>query len=87
MNRTMLLLATLLSFGPLLQGAPGEDMPRLKSMTTEQGGPFTIGRVIHSNRQPTLSACIGGVAVFDRALSDDEMKRLATIGNYLGTAK
>ena len=49
--------------------------------TIEQGGPFTIGRVIHSNRQPTLSAWIGGVAVFDRALSDAEMKRLATIGN------
>ena len=49
--------------------------------TMEQGGPFTIGRVIHSNRHATLSAWIGGVAVFDRALSDDEMKRLATIGN------
>jgi len=49
--------------------------------TMEEGGPFTIGRVIHSNRHATLSAWIGGVAVFDRALSDDEMKRLATIGN------
>lgn len=49
--------------------------------TIEQGGPFTIGRVIHSNRHPTLSAWIGGVAVFDRALTDDEMKTLAAIGN------
>ena len=55
--------------------------------TMEQGGPFTIGRVIHSNRHATLSAWIGGVAVFDRALSDDEMKKLATIGNCSGTAK
>ena len=57
----------------------GYDIYAPKSI--EQGGPFTIGRVIHSNRHPTLSAWIGGVAVFDRALSDDEMKRLATIGN------
>ena len=35
----------------------------------------------------TLSAWIGGVAVFDRALSDDEMKKLATIGNCSGTAE
>lgn len=49
--------------------------------TMEEGGPFTIGRVIHSNRHATLSAWIGGVAVFDRGLSDDEMKRLATIGD------
>jgi hypothetical protein len=53
----------------------------------EQGGPFTIGRVIHSNRHATLSAWIGGVAVFDRALSDEEMKKLATIGNCSDTAE
>ena len=29
-------LATLLSFGSLLQGVHGEDMPKLKSMTSEQ---------------------------------------------------
>ena len=57
----------------------GSDIYAPKSI--EEGGPFTIGRVIHSNRHATLSAWIGGVAVFDRALSDDEMKRLATIGN------
>jgi len=60
----------------------GFDLYAPKSM--EEGGPFTIGRVIHSNRHATLSAWIGGVAVFDRALSDDEMKRLATIGNCSG---
>jgi hypothetical protein len=53
----------------------------------EQGGPFTIGRVIHSNRHATLSAWIGGVAVFDRPLSDEEMKKLATIGNCSDTAE
>jgi len=40
----------------------------------EQGGPFTMGRVIHSNRPPTPSAWIGGVAVFDRAFSEDVMR-------------
>ena len=55
--------------------------------TIEQGGPFTIGRVIHSNRHATLSAWIGGVAVFDRALSDKEMKKLAIIGSCSNTAK
>ena len=59
----------------------GFDIYAPKSI--EEGGPFTIGRVIHSNRHATLSAWIGGVAVFDRALSDDEMKRLAAIGNCL----
>lgn len=57
----------------------GHDIYEPKSL--EQGGPFTIGRVIHSNRHATLSAWIGGVAVFDRALCDEEMKKLASIGN------
>ena len=48
--------------------------------SVEEGGPFTIGRVIHSNRHPTLTTWIGGVAVFDRALSDREMQNLARIG-------
>ncbi len=48
--------------------------------SVEEGGPFTIGRVIHSNRHPTLTAWIGGVAVFDRALSDREMQNMARIG-------
>ena len=46
-----------------------------------------VGRVIHSNRHATLSPWIGGVAVFDRALSDEEMKKLATIGNCSDTVK
>lgn len=43
------------------------------------GGPFTIGRVIHSSRGVGFTGWIGGVAVFDRALSPDRMKRLAAI--------
>lgn len=45
-----------------------------------EGGPFTIGRVIHSSRGVGTTGLIGGVAVFDRALSADEMRRLAAIG-------
>ena len=48
--------------------------------TIAEGGPFTIGRVIHSNRHATLSAYIGGVAVFNRPLSAEEMARLSAIG-------
>ena len=48
--------------------------------TIAEGGPFTIGRVIHSNRHATLSAYIGGVAVFNRALSAEEMARLSALG-------
>lgn len=44
------------------------------------GGPFTIGRVIHSSRSVGFTGWIGGVAVFGRALSAKEMKRLARIG-------
>lgn len=45
-----------------------------------EGGPFTIGRVIHSNRHATLSAFIGGVAVFNQPLSPEQMRTLARIG-------
>jgi hypothetical protein len=45
-----------------------------------EGSPFTIGRVIHSNRHATLSAFIGGVAVFDQPLSPEQMRTLARIG-------
>jgi hypothetical protein len=45
----------------------------------EEGGPFTIGRVIHSGRSVGFTGYIGGVAVFGRALSAEEMKRLASI--------
>jgi hypothetical protein len=44
------------------------------------GGPFTIGRVIHSSRSQGTTGWIGGVAVFDRALSPQQMKRLSAVG-------
>ena len=43
------------------------------------GGPFTIGRVIHSSRSVGFTGWIGGVAVFDRALSAEELARLAAL--------
>jgi hypothetical protein len=42
------------------------------------GGPFTIGRVIHSGRSVGFTGWIGGVAVFNRALTADEMGALHT---------
>jgi hypothetical protein len=45
----------------------------------EDGGPFTIGRVIHTGRGVGMTGWIGGVAVFDRALSAKEMARLAGV--------
>lgn len=56
----------------------GHDIFAPKSV--EDGGPFTIGRVIHSNRHATLTAWFGGVAVYARALSPEDMRRLAAIG-------
>lgn len=47
--------------------------------TIEQGGPFTIGRVIHSSRSVGFTGAIGGVAVFNKALKAREMERLASI--------
>jgi hypothetical protein len=47
--------------------------------TPEEGGPFTIGRVIHSSRSVGFTGAIGGVAVFNRALKAREMERLAAI--------
>ena len=44
------------------------------------GGPFTIGRVIHSSRSVGFTGWIGGVAVFDRALTAREMAQLAALG-------
>lgn len=41
------------------------------------GGPFTIGRVIHSSRSVGFTGWIGGVAVFNRALSAAELSRLS----------
>jgi len=44
------------------------------------GGPFTIGRVIHSSRSVGFTGWIGGVAVFDRALTTEELKALTEVG-------
>jgi hypothetical protein len=44
------------------------------------GGPFTIGRVIHSSRGVGFTGWIGGVAVFDRALTAEELKALTEVG-------
>lgn len=43
------------------------------------GGPFTIGRVIHSSRGVGFTGWIGGVAVFNRALTAEELQRLAAL--------
>jgi len=43
------------------------------------GGPFTIGRVIHSARSVGFTGWIGGVAVFDRALSAEELRILSDL--------
>lgn len=45
-----------------------------------EGSPFTIGRVIHSNRHATLSAYFGGVAVYNTALNEKEIEKLSMIG-------
>ncbi len=47
---------------------------------SQTGGPFTIGRVIHSSRGVGFTGWIGGVAVFDLALCEDELRKLADIG-------
>ena len=46
----------------------------------ESGGPFTIGRVIHSSRTVGFTGWIGGVVVFDRALSAEELSNLTKLG-------
>jgi hypothetical protein len=43
------------------------------------GGPFTIDRVIHSGRNVGFTGWIGGVAVFNRALSAVELRTLAEL--------
>lgn len=45
----------------------------------EDGGPFTIGRVIHSSRGIGFTGEIGGVAVFSRPLTPRQMRRLAEL--------
>jgi hypothetical protein len=46
----------------------------------ERGGPCTIGRVVYRGRSAGFIGYLGGVAVFDRALSAEEMVRLSGIG-------
>jgi hypothetical protein len=43
------------------------------------GGPFTIGRVIHSSRGVGFTGWIGGVAIFDRALTENELQNLSAL--------
>jgi hypothetical protein len=50
--------------------------------TPEQGGPFTIGRVVHTSRAVGFTGYIGGVAVFSRALTAAEMARLPKLGKH-----
>jgi hypothetical protein len=49
----------------------------LYSPGRDAGGPFTIGRVIHTSRSVGFTGWIGGVAVFGRALTARDMERLA----------
>jgi hypothetical protein len=46
----------------------------------DRGGPFTIGRVIHSSRGVGFVGAIGGVAVFNKAITPKQLKKLAEIG-------
>jgi hypothetical protein len=46
------------------------------------GGPFTVGRVIHSSRSVGFTGWIGGVAVFDRALEPAELRALAALARH-----
>jgi hypothetical protein len=56
----------------------GHDL--FQPASAEDGGPFTIGRVIHSGRSVGSTGLIGGVAVYARALRAAEMRRLAEVG-------
>jgi hypothetical protein len=47
----------------------------------QSGGPFTIGRAIHSARTVGFTGWIGGVAVFDRALSQEELNRFTALAH------
>ncbi len=51
----------------------------------KNGGPFTIGRVIHSSRSVGFTGWIGGVAVFDRALGADELAKLTSLSKLTAT--
>lgn len=56
----------------------GHDL--FKPRQPEDGGPFTVGRVIHSGRSVGSTGLIGGVAVYNRALRAAEMRLLAKLG-------
>lgn len=43
------------------------------------GGPFTIDRVIHSSCGVGFTGWIGGVAVFNRALSEEEISTFSAL--------
>jgi hypothetical protein len=47
------------------------------------GGPFTIGRVIHSSRSVGFTGWIGGVAVFSRSLNAEEMAKLSAVRSFV----
>jgi hypothetical protein len=49
------------------------------------GGPFTIARVIHSSRNVGFTGRIGGVAVFNRALSQGATAKLPESNLNSGT--
>ncbi|MDX2178196.1 MAG: hypothetical protein SFV18_01305 [Bryobacteraceae bacterium] len=55
----------------------------LFSPPPDAGGPFSIGRTPHTGRNPRVAMWIGGVAVFDRALSPAEMAKLANVAPTL----
>ena len=44
---------------------------------------FTIGRVIHGSRSVGFTGWIGGVAVFERALSAEELGKLSKVASAL----
>ena len=60
---------------------PGYARPRrsLSVIEFQSGGPLTIGRFIDSSRSVGLTGWIGGVAMFDRAFSAEELGKLAAL--------
>ena len=50
------------------------------------GGPFTIGRVIHSSRSVGFTGWIGGIAVFERALTAEELRALSALARLPAVA-
>ena len=63
----------------------GHDIYSPPSST--EGGSFTIGRVIHSDRTGMFIGFIGGVAVFDQPLSPAQMQTLSHIGTVEGMGR